>query len=74
MCPPGRNIHPQRHDSVPYAHLASFSIIGMAKPSLKSSLTYEYTQDTRDSLSIPTKVCDDVSLTILRNEAVRGQG
>ncbi len=53
---PGRDIHPRRHDSVPYAHLASFSIIGMAKPSLKSSLVYDYTRDTRDNLSVPTKV------------------
>lgn len=49
-----RDVLPMRHPVVPYASAASLAVVGDARPSVKSSLTYTYTEDRRDDAFLPT--------------------
>jgi outer membrane protein insertion porin family len=45
---------PRRHPTVPFAHAASLSVVAEARPSVKSSVKYTYTDDRRDHPFVPT--------------------
>ena len=49
-----RDILPRRHLSVPYAYDASLSIMRLATPSLKSTISYKYKDDQRNHPILPT--------------------
>lgn len=49
-----RDIIPRRHPTVPYASAASLSVVGDARPSVKGSVKYTYTDDRRDDPLMPT--------------------
>lgn len=48
-----RDITPRRHPGVPYAFAASLPVVADARPSLKSSLKYTFTNDDRDDPFVP---------------------
>jgi outer membrane protein insertion porin family len=45
---------PRRHPTVPFAHAASLSVVAEARPSVKSSVKYTYTDDRRNHPFVPT--------------------
>jgi hypothetical protein len=49
-----RDVLPRRHPTVPFAHAASLSVVSEARPSVKSSVKYTYTDDRRDHPFVPT--------------------
>lgn len=49
-----RDIVPRKHPGVPYAYAASLGVVADAKPSMKTSLKYTFTNDERDDPFVPT--------------------
>ncbi|CAM9335760.1 unnamed protein product [Choristocarpus tenellus] len=49
-----RDIMPKRHPNVPYAYDASLDVMMEARPSVKGSVSYTYTEDQRDNRITPT--------------------
>ncbi|CAN0564493.1 unnamed protein product, partial [Laminaria digitata] len=48
-----RDIVPRRHPGVPYAYAASLAVVAGAKPSVKSSVKYTFTDERRDDPFVP---------------------
>ena len=49
-----RDITPRRHPGVPYAHAASLPVVADARPSVKSSVKYTFTDDSRNDTFVPS--------------------